>query len=389
VFAEGLVDPFAGTGPGGPKFKLLYVTDRAPATGDDEERFYRNARGHVLRAGEADIEFELSGIDWQTVKRESLSKTRDREYVLRVAATTDFGILDRTRTLFDKEKHTSADARFKKAIDARIAASRHKDVTIFVHGYLVVFEHPLLISAELWHFLGYEGAFIAYSWPSTPSTLAYLADLESATLTSRNLRLLVEFLAEKTDVRRIHVIGYSMGARVVAGMLQQIGTQNTHRDRADVRRELRLGHVMIIGSDMDRDIFAGQLLDGMLKAPETLTLYQSGSDSALGTSEWLFDRKRVGQFLGPTERSPELDRFLSTHKNFRIIDATAAEESGSGNGHWYFRKSPWVSSDILLTLLTNRSPAERGLVKEEGGALWRFPPDYVERLRSTFAKPRE
>lgn len=129
VFAEGLVDPFADRGPGGPNVQLLYVTDRAPATGDDEEPFYRNARGHTLRAGEADIEFELSGIDWQTVKRESLSKTRDREYVLRVAATAEFGSLDRTRTLFDKEKHASADARFKKAIHARIAASRRKNVS--------------------------------------------------------------------------------------------------------------------------------------------------------------------------------------------------------------------------------------------------------------------
>ncbi|MGD8270226.1 MAG: hypothetical protein PVH69_08630 [Desulfobacterales bacterium] len=33
----------------------------------------------------------------------------------------------------------------------------------------------------------------------------------------------------------------------------------------------------------------------------------------------------------------------------------------SGNGHAYFRKSPWTSSDILTTLTFDLKPQERGL----------------------------
>jgi hypothetical protein len=36
----------------------------------------------------------------------------------------------------------------------------------------------VLVASELWHFMGYRGAFIAYAWPSTPRVLAYMSDLE-------------------------------------------------------------------------------------------------------------------------------------------------------------------------------------------------------------------
>ena len=71
----------------------------------------------------------------------------------------------------------------------------------------------MLVSAELWHFLGYDGAFIAYAWPSTPSTFAYIKDSDTAGGYARNFRLLLEFVAENTDAEEIHVIGYSNGTR--------------------------------------------------------------------------------------------------------------------------------------------------------------------------------
>ena len=34
-----------------------------------------------------------------------------------------------------------------------------------------------------------------------------------------------------------------------------------------------------------------------------------------------------------------------------------------------------TSSDILLALRYGLAPADRGLVRDEGGVFWRFPPD--------------
>ena len=59
-----------------------------------------------------------------------------------------------------------------------------------------------------------------------------------------------------------------------------------------------------------------------------------------------------------------------------------AERAASGNGHGYFIKSPWVSSDILLILAFGLSPSERGLVRNDQGAIWQFPGDYRQKIRA-------
>ena len=91
-----------------------------------------------------------------------------------------------------------------------------------MHGYKVVFENPLLVAAELWHFLGYDGVFIAYAWPSTPKKLAYFSDLETTSLSAYNLRIFLEYLARETDAENIHIIGYSAGTRLVINALNQL-----------------------------------------------------------------------------------------------------------------------------------------------------------------------
>jgi hypothetical protein len=45
------------------------------------------------------------------------------------------------------------------------------------------------------------------------------------------------------------------------------------------------------------------------------------------------------------------------------------------------RGSPWVSSDVLLTLLYDLEPEKRGLVRVPDSPVWVFPDDYIARLR--------
>lgn len=84
----------------------------------------------------------------------------------------------------------------------------------------------------------------------------------------------------------------------------------------------------------------------------------------------------------------EVDEFLWQSDELTVVDVTDAEESDTGNGHAYFRKSPWASSDVLMTLATELGPAQRGLVRDGRSPVWRFPPDYVERLRAALDPPR-
>ncbi|NOQ89859.1 MAG: alpha/beta hydrolase, partial [Gammaproteobacteria bacterium] len=112
--------------------------------------------------------------------------------------------------------------------------------------------------------MGYDGVFIAYSWPATSRGLAYLADLDTARLASRNLRIFLEYLSEETDVENIHLIGYSMGTRVVTYALQDIALIYKGESHKKIHKKLRVGNVSLVGSDLDRGVFLVFTLDGIL-----------------------------------------------------------------------------------------------------------------------------
>lgn len=109
--------------------------------------------------------------------------------------------------------------------------------------------------------------------------------------------LFIEYLTEETQAARIHIIGYSAGTRVVINALAQITLKGMERDESMDRRRLRLGHVILVGSDFDREIFGGFLEDDLAEEPETLTVYASDLDKVLGSSRLLFKRHRLGQML--------------------------------------------------------------------------------------------
>jgi esterase/lipase superfamily enzyme len=103
-----------------------------------------------------------------------------------VTGVTDFGVLESTVPWSFVESAEippdvlDGDEGFAGAINDKLASSVRKQVYIYVHGYKVVSENPVLVATELWHFLGYDGVFIAYAWPATPKRLAYVADVETA-----------------------------------------------------------------------------------------------------------------------------------------------------------------------------------------------------------------
>ena len=391
VYDDGNIDPFVDADPIGREAQpeILFATDRAPAAADDKRyEYYSNQRGHVVRLGVASIEFGYDeSITWDEARRISLLKNRTEDYPLKVAAVEEFGPLARTIRPFDEDIEPSEEPgrRFVAEIDRRLARSKSKDVYIYVHGYKVDFENPVLVASELWHFLGYQGAFIAYSWPTTAKKLAYLSDIENALASARALRQLVVYISEESQAERIHIIGYSAGTRLVSRVLADIGMLAYGLDEHEVHRRARLGHVILTGSDVDRAIIGGYILDGALKVPASVTIYVSDADKALGVSKFVFTRQRSGQLAEPDEVGPRARKFFEDEQKLRIIDVSNAEGSKTGNGHAYFRSSPWVSSDILMTLLYDLEPADRGLVWSDSLPLWTFPNDYTKRMLEALA----
>ena len=144
------------------------------------------------------------------------------------------------------------------------------------------------------------------------------------------------------------------------------------KDRSD-RYPLQVGSVDEYG------ILGGYVLDGALRVPKSLTLYQSSADSALSLSKLVFRRQRAGEALIGEMATEQASRFLSSHPRLRVIDVSNAEGAVSGSGHGYLRESPWVSSDVVLSLRYDLAPEERGLTRAPGSPIWAFPDDYLER----------
>jgi esterase/lipase superfamily enzyme len=369
---------------------MLYATDREPLAADappgSRERFYANDRGHLVRLGVAEVQLGEGELTWEEARRISLAKNRTDRYPLQVRDVREFGILDRSLHELEPADVRAAASpgparRFAEAVNARLARSTVKDVFVYVHGYLVVFDNPVLVASELWHFLGYEGAFVAYAWPSTPKRLAYFSDAETTATSARHLRVFLEYLAEETNAERIHILGYSQGTRLVGETIHSMALMHHDEPAETVREKLRIGRVMLVGSDIEQELFATYLVDGLLRVPEQLTVYVSEKDSALTFSRRLLGRGRLGEALDPSQMQPHVVEFLERTPRVTVINVTQAAGATSGRGHDYFRSSPWVSSDILATLRYDLPPAERGLVRAPGSPVWGFPEDYVERLR--------
>jgi hypothetical protein len=394
VYGDGLLNPLPETYPFDriPYDGILFATDRSPATEEDPEQYYRNDRGQVVRLGLAEIQFGKKEFTWKFARDISMLKSRSEDYPVKISSVDEWGIMGSTipywfdvSLISEDERPPDATDRFANAINAQLAASKKKHVYLYVHGYKVVYENPVLVSAELWHFLGYDGAFIAYAWPSTPSKFAYIKDSDTAAGYARNFRLLLEFVAENTDAEEIHVIGYSNGTRLVLRAIEQLALIHEGESADEIWEQLHLRNVILVGSDLDRGVFGSYMADGILNVSKHLSIYMSPHDKALGVSQFLTRRERLGQLwggkggeLGPLARQALIDY----RDQISFINVSDAEGSDTGNGHGYFRSSPWASSDVLMTMYYGLTPEQRGLVEQEDLPIFTFPPDYISRLWS-------
>lgn len=387
VYDAGAINPFTDIDPIEtiPYKGMLYATDREPADGNEKEAFYRNKRGFVLRLGVGHLQLGDTNLSWEEAREISLLKNRPGNYPIKVTGVEEFGILADSYSVFTRPADLGPEADkpaeiFAGKVNEKLAQSNSKDIYVYVHGFKVVFENPLLVASELWHFLGYDGVFIAYAWPSTPKNIAYFSDLETTSLSSYNLRIFLEYLARETSAENIHIIGYSAGTRVVINALCQLALIYHEESKEAFRKNLRIGHVILTASDFDRQLYGAYINEGILKVPKDTTIYLSELDSALSLSNWLFNRQRLGQMWKGKKLPEGLAELLWQTDDLILIDVSNAEKSGTGNGHAYFRKSPWVSSDVLSTLMYDLSPEERGLSHSEEWPIWQFPPDYISKL---------
>ncbi len=369
---RGQIDPFSGfdgSRNGLPVEGPFYVTDRGRS--EENGAWYGDVPGPGLRVGRATVRIAGSSKvpSWTEISR--ISRLEDRKgenrLTLSVPEIREFGVLEETMLPAAKAE-TIANTEFARRINEKLRASRQRDIYIYVHGYRVTFENPILISTELWHYLGYDGAFIAYSWPSAGRLFSYFSDLENTRLSARNLDILLSFLADNTIADEVHLIGYSTGSRVIFGALERINLRESESTARAIQNEYRIGHVIVAASDYDLKNFAGALEDGILRLPKNMTIYFSSEDRASElAAAVLFKSPRLGS---------SSSAITENYKNrLDLIDVTDAAGAEANSGHGYFRMSPAVSGDVLLKLGWDLGANERGLLRNDRGKAWHFSGD--------------
>ncbi len=381
----GRIDPFAANPhlKGTNAIHVEYATNRV-RVGPQDHAVYTAVFDDALRFGRADVVIGEGELPWEWVHRKSTSAKRDENPPLRLNATHAEAVIRANEPL----EHPSPElARYFERLNARIRASAHQDLTVYVHGANNNFYRAIAQAGQFRHFSGYNAVVLAFSWPSMANLFRYGTDVANARATVPVFARLLELLARHSTARHINILAYSAGAQVVSPALALLRVRHADRPVAALRRTLRLGEVYFAAPDVDQKTFLDNLFTYKDMAC-TVTLALNLNDSVLNLAQSHHGRPRAGR-PDPDELSPEETRRLTEASRsgaFQLIDIAASRLPDLSRGaHDFWYNHPWVSNDVLLQFLHHADPAARGLeahVDPDGAVAWYFPPDYPQRVLS-------
>jgi hypothetical protein len=275
-------------------------------------------------------------------------------------------------------------AEFFEDINALLARSRDPDITVYVHGANNTFYRASAQAAQYAHFTGRNSVVIFFSWPSAESILRYAVDVNNARRTVPVFAHLIELLAQHTDARYIDVLAYSAGAQVLSPALAALRAREPLQDERTLRKRLRLGEIYFAAPDVDFSGFLRDLAtyDDMV---QHVTLALNPNDQVLALAARHHGVSRAGR-PDPNELTEDETRLVRAAFNEMSFDLLWVDPDaipGLARGaHDFWYNHPWISTDVLIQLLFQARPEDRGLLlveDTEGRRAWTFGPDYPQR----------
>lgn len=397
IVSDGELDPFVRVpesrrSPSAP----VFVASTRTVTGDDRPPlFYSKSRSDRVRIGLADVHIGAE-MTWEELAAESRAADRHEEPKVVLASYEEFGELWTTapppgfefKPHWDGEGMDKAAAeRFADEIDAMLEGSHRQQITIFVHGFNTEFAKNVQLTAEFWHYMGRDGAALCFEWPSEGSMFSYQKDKANADLAIRHFRELLVFLAERTSVNQINIIGHSAGTPIVVEALRHLSLIQYDVPNEEARRRSKIGRVVLAAPDMDLDVAVSAGMDGAGRVTQGLLIYASTRDKALHFAADIFGDVRVGRSIGKLT-DDEMKAIIDHDAQW--VDVTNAQKRHSSFlGHSYFHLNPWVSTDAMIFLAVGARAEERGLVRNPETAFLEFPDDYEERMPAMVEALRE
>ena len=377
---SGMHDPFAGR----PEVQtqntvtVAYATNRLPV-GLRDDRNYITLFDDNLRLGKAQASIGTQQFSAEELHRQSTTSAREFGIPLTLETATEIGRVGED----DDVLPADAQAFFARINDA-LERSAAKDLIVYVHGANNNFYRSVSQGAQFHHFTGRNAVVLVYSWPSAASLLRYAVDVNNALDSFPVFSRLLELLARHTHAQQIDILAYSAGAQILSPALARLAQAGAAEGTAELRQRLRLGEIYFAAPDVD----FGQFVDDLrqyIDLPRHVTLTVNPGDVVLGMAASKHGVSRAGR-PDPdelTEEERELVTRATREMAFDVLWIDPDSIPGlAGGSHAFWYDHPWVSTDVLLQLLYNVRPAERGLELVEHGdtRLWRFPGDYGERV---------
>jgi esterase/lipase superfamily enzyme len=367
---------------------VVFVTDRAPFAGLPTAPRYGTQRSPSLAYGLATVSLEPSPT-WEELVRASGSPSDEKPYHLTVSKIEEDGKILISPTSveayegglrFRPEAKEMIDQETQKLLDlvrARLAATSHKDVFIYVHGVDNTFEDAICRAAIMWHYTGRQGVFVAYAWPAgRGGAMGYFYDRESGEYTVLHLKRLIQRVAQIPEVERVHVIAHSRGGDISTTALRELNIEFRAQGK-DPQKELKLETLLLAAPDLDVEVLGLRLiLENMAVIAKKFVVYSSTKDKAVGLADWLFhSRARLGT-LSKSEVLPEGQEVLASVPGVQLVQCVV---SGFGTSHDYVFTNPGALSDLILVLRDRRNPGEANgrPLTPLGGAFWKLDNEYA------------
>lgn len=263
-----------------------------------------------------------------------------------------------TRALVTAEPQTSSE--FHAGVSEFIDQSRLRDVMVFVHGFNVSFDDAVARAAQLGLDMPFNGAVIAYCWPSQGGIDSYEED---ETINYESIEPFAEFLqtlrVSIPSDARIHVVVHSMGNRMVLQGLRKIAVEGSWRNSGSTSPPVH--NLVLCAPDVGLGDFKAWVPD-VVPLCERVTLYANSSDTALIASKSLHAEPRAGDA-----------RFLPVIDGVQTIDCSRIDMSFMG--HSYYGSNPDVLTDLFTILRENADASQRPHLKRRWsrhGTYWEF-----------------
>lgn len=353
----------------GDQIELFYATNRFPI-GSSDNRIYTVAPDSKLNVGTATLEIDANGstID-QLLEWTKDSGGIERPYI-RLKRMAETGTLKKVPDFGTEE--------WWDALNKALSFIDNRSVTIYVHGANTTVERATGQASQLLHFSAGNAVVVLFAWPTAENFLKYPIDIRNALESAPKLAELIKAIQEKTSTERINLFSYSAGATVASQTLSMIAQKNP-----DLLRSI--GDVYFAAPDVDFLEFVEDL-DRYAPSVHRVSAAVNLGDSALRLAKIVNRASRAGR-PNIDELSPEAVQTLLQASIDQALEVVHVDPnvlpSSAATTHSFWYDDPWMSSDVLGSLLFQLPPEKRGLIagkSESGGQYWYFPEDYPDRI---------